>query len=296
MLLTTLLHLLLLSVSSVILGAGPDLSYLSGIWEPSQRGTIKATVPKEYEGRVTFDSSNVKRATVSEASRENHGDSTIITLKVMGVEATPADEPQGDAKVRGLVDEKVCASAKILVAIPKTQTHAVGPVKLANTAGPTSDGSVIRFNTKASSIVTITIRDQFGLPLDAVYDGEDVVTEEMSDRTGIFTDFPDGQIIVRDPDNRLTHGVKLDKSYMQCYAEFSPSSLRPEHGWAWTNGDLEINGARNIHKLRDLTQEGTAVQKIRVHGHVVTPNFRRTKKVEPKNQPPIPYTVVDEPA
>jgi DNA invertase Pin-like site-specific DNA recombinase len=35
MLLTTLLHLLLLSVSSVILGAGPDLSYLSGIWGPS---------------------------------------------------------------------------------------------------------------------------------------------------------------------------------------------------------------------------------------------------------------------
>jgi hypothetical protein len=34
MLLTTLLHLLLLHVSSVILGAGPDLSYLSEIWGP----------------------------------------------------------------------------------------------------------------------------------------------------------------------------------------------------------------------------------------------------------------------
>jgi hypothetical protein len=34
MLLTTLLHLLLLHVSSVILGAGPDLSYLSRIWGP----------------------------------------------------------------------------------------------------------------------------------------------------------------------------------------------------------------------------------------------------------------------
>jgi hypothetical protein len=30
----TLLHLLLLRVSSVILGAGPDLSYLSRIWGP----------------------------------------------------------------------------------------------------------------------------------------------------------------------------------------------------------------------------------------------------------------------
>jgi hypothetical protein len=30
----TLLHLLLLHVSSVILGAGPDLSYLSEIWGP----------------------------------------------------------------------------------------------------------------------------------------------------------------------------------------------------------------------------------------------------------------------
>src|ERR687896_2173567 len=34
-LLTTLLHLLLLHVSSVILGAGPDLKHLSGIWGPS---------------------------------------------------------------------------------------------------------------------------------------------------------------------------------------------------------------------------------------------------------------------
>src|ERR687894_1573906 len=34
MLLATLLHLLLLRVSSVILGAGPDLSYLSEIWGP----------------------------------------------------------------------------------------------------------------------------------------------------------------------------------------------------------------------------------------------------------------------
>src|SRR5918992_5136716 len=34
MLLMTLLHLLLLRLSSVILGAGPDLSYLSRIWGP----------------------------------------------------------------------------------------------------------------------------------------------------------------------------------------------------------------------------------------------------------------------
>jgi hypothetical protein len=33
----TLLHLLLLRVSSVILGAGPDLSYLSRIWGPPHR-------------------------------------------------------------------------------------------------------------------------------------------------------------------------------------------------------------------------------------------------------------------
>jgi hypothetical protein len=34
-LLTTLLHFLLLHVSSVILGAGPDLKHLSEIWGPS---------------------------------------------------------------------------------------------------------------------------------------------------------------------------------------------------------------------------------------------------------------------
>src|ERR671917_1940849 len=39
MLLTTLLHFLLLHVSSVILGAGPDLKHLSEIWGPSHPTT-----------------------------------------------------------------------------------------------------------------------------------------------------------------------------------------------------------------------------------------------------------------
>src|SRR5918992_5075134 len=40
-LLTTLLHLLLLHVSSVILGAGPDLKHLSEIWGPSHLTNLK---------------------------------------------------------------------------------------------------------------------------------------------------------------------------------------------------------------------------------------------------------------
>ena len=42
MLLTTLLHFLLLHVSSVILGAGPDLKYLSEIWGPSQKRQLES--------------------------------------------------------------------------------------------------------------------------------------------------------------------------------------------------------------------------------------------------------------
>src|ERR671914_2478022 len=50
-LLTTLLHLLLLHVSSVILGAGPDLKHLSEIWGPSHlEPTIKSAIRKEMQG------------------------------------------------------------------------------------------------------------------------------------------------------------------------------------------------------------------------------------------------------
>jgi hypothetical protein len=52
MLLTTLLHLLLLHVSSVILGAGPDLSYLSEIWGPPHRFSPRCKHRKKFVDKL----------------------------------------------------------------------------------------------------------------------------------------------------------------------------------------------------------------------------------------------------
>jgi hypothetical protein len=49
----TLLHLLLLRVSSVILGAGPDLSYLSRIWGPPHFTVLSALCLDLFLQRVT---------------------------------------------------------------------------------------------------------------------------------------------------------------------------------------------------------------------------------------------------
>ncbi len=253
------------------------------------KADLKATVtPKEKVNDIIFDTDNPARATVSVVSR--NAVTGVVNLEVKGVSATPSTKPSGDTVVRAKIDSKILATAKVVVVVPKTQTHTVGTKTLTNTATLVAGGTELK--TKVGAIVTITIKDQFGNVLDAVYNGTSVVTEEFSAKTGFFTSFPAGEITIVVPDNKFTNGGKLDETAIEPAVTITVALTAAQRA-AWAAGTLEINGAKNVFKLATLTVDGTAVQKIRVHGHVVTPDFKRTMKAEPNNQPPIPYTITD---
>jgi hypothetical protein len=48
-----------------------------------------------------------------------------VVLKVEGVSETPADRPEGDAQVAALLEGEACANARVLVVVPRTQSHRI---------------------------------------------------------------------------------------------------------------------------------------------------------------------------
>ena len=255
------------------------------------RGTVTATItPKEVADQVTFESSNPNRATVAEESRADQGNSKVVTLKVTGVSATPDTEPNGDTDLRAIVDGQVCGSTKILVVIPETQAHAVDAYSLRNYV---TDGNTTLW-TKMSTIVTITIRDQFGAVLDPIYDGEDVVSETFSSYGGAdFYPAPDDGPICR-PNNDFAGGIKEDEANAELSDQVSPALTHTQVD-QWTAGTLLLPGGHNnIFALYGSPTISDHLQSITVHGHKVTPDYVRTLETFPNNHPPVPFRVTDE--
>ncbi|HET6844885.1 MAG TPA: hypothetical protein VFK06_24860 [Candidatus Angelobacter sp.] len=138
-------------------------------------GIIKATItPKSSAVNVKFNSTNTARATVAEESRVDNANSTIVTLRINGITQTPNDKPQGDAQIQpSFAGGTTKQTVPILVIIPATQTHSVGPVNMANFAFPHPDPNdptkgTTAIETDAGALVTITIFDQFGNMLDSI--------------------------------------------------------------------------------------------------------------------------------
>ena len=259
------------------------------------RGTVKATVsPKSAASQITFNSTNKARATVSEESRIDGTDSTTITLRITGVAATPVDKPTGDARIQALfAGNKIAERIPVLVVIPSTQEHAVGTTTLTNSSFQmTTRPFKFLLRTDVSNIVTLTIKDQFGNPLDSVYDGINVVTETLSNISPPNCASSIEQVIVL-PDNILKAGIKLDET--GSLLDFAPTSiLTTQQQQDWAN-QQPVLGHKNSFALSGTTDACALTQRINVHGFAVTPDFQRNQEMLPKDQPPIPFTVTDTP-
>jgi len=255
------------------------------------RGTVMATItPKGIADKVSFESSNPNRATVTEDGRVDHGNSKVVTLKVTGVSATPKSEPDGDTELRAVVCGQVCSSNNILILVPETQSHAVGSYSLQNYV---TDGNT-KLWTKMSSIVTITIRDQFGALLDSVYDGEDVVSETFSSYGGAdFYPAPDNGPLYL-PNNYLTGGIKEDEASAELSDQVSPALTQTQVN-QWVAETLLLPGGHNnIFAMYGSPTISDHLQSITVHGHEVAPDSVRTLETFPNNHPPVPFRVTDE--
>jgi hypothetical protein len=276
------------------------------------RGTLRASIaPAELAAKVELRSSNAQRAVVSEEDRQGDGGAVTAVLRIRGVEATPAERPDGDAEVQAWVGEVPCAAAKILIVVPMTQEHSVGPATLENSVVPKHGDPQRRAfaRSETTAIVTITVYDQFGQRLDHVYDGERVVTEAFFETRGFFAKLVEqkqieegGEYFVREPDAKFYSGTKLDATgYVRTEQDIL---LRPDQFAPWRRKQLRLlspprsvsGGGNNVWAVAGVgDQDGSFIQVLRVHGHRVAPDFHRTQRALWQNDPPAPLEVQDTP-
>ena len=251
---------------------------------------IATITPKDAAGSVTFDSSSVARATVSEVSRTDVGNSKQVILTVTGVAETPAGSPGGDADIRARVGVWVCKTTKAIVIKPKTRTHAIGAAVVNNTAVLLEGGAGTQLTTSIDQIVTITIKDQFGNVLHSVYNGQNVVEEKFENITngGLTPSW----IAIRIPDREFVNGIKLD----ECGAVQDTAislNLTPAQIAYWGAGTLTINGKNNTFSIDAVTYTTEGDMKLKVDGHEVTPDVHRKIEIVPNNHPPAPVSTTD---
>jgi len=147
---------------------------------------LMATItPKDSAADVTFDSSNVARIAVAEVSRTDVGDTTQVVLQVTGVSMTPPASPGGDADIRALLKGSPCKTTKATVLVPAA-IHSPHPTFVGIVAGQnkvldstTSPGGnvppgYVRLISIYTTVLTITVEDQLGNTLHAIYGGAPV--------------------------------------------------------------------------------------------------------------------------
>jgi hypothetical protein len=272
------------------------------------RGTITATIKAtSAASKFTFTSTNPARATVAEESRVKGVNSTTVTLRVTGVAATPNDKPNGDAYLQALwAGKPTGARIPLVVVVPTSDTHMIGPISLTNTAqlGVTLNGqAATEVRTSLDATVKITIFDQFGQTLDSVYDGNKVVTEQFSNTTeqGLPGSPEDRalsivEIPITEPDSAFHSGIKLDQLTIDTGTAV-PGTFNQMQIQGWQNGTLFLvtpdGRFNNVYSFGRQHVVLIGTQTIRVHGYAVSPNFIRTEEALPNNHPPIPFTATD---
>ncbi|MCH8476218.1 MAG: hypothetical protein LAT55_13435, partial [Opitutales bacterium] len=263
---------------------------------------IATIVPKDAEDMVTFESSDETRITVSEEedSRSEEGNTTEVIVKVEGISMTPEDSPDGDADVRALIDNAEVATTKAVVIKPTSRAHEVGPLEIANTATLIKNETETEIQTYYEVIVTITIFDQFGNQLDAIYNGTNVVEEKFVpiQGGGFVTDW----VPITFPDNELIDGEKRD----QVSDELRMTLSWPLPSFEIQNFEAEeevqsLQGANNTRAylnqigVKPAVQVDEAKMLLRVDGHEVNdPEITRRVEHFNRNHPPDPFVVTDE--
>ena len=154
-------------------------------------------------------------------------------------------------------------------------------------------------NTKLTSfstaLVTMTIFDQFGDVLDAVYDGDNVVMEKFSNAKDDWVNLlPIDWTIIVQPDIKLKNGIKLDKAgWMHTTPPLLNITAQDRANWA---ANMPITGGwLSAFAMDVVSLTGTATQAIRVRGHDLTNTFTRVRTVTKQNIA-VPLTVASDTA
>jgi hypothetical protein len=243
--------------------------------------TVKATItPKSSASKVSFTCTNDTRAAVTESGRQDSGNSTIVSLEVGGLSATPATAPQGDAALEAAMAGKSCKSIPIVVYVPKTQSHDVPPTVITN------GSSIGTAASKCEADFTICIKDQFGNKLVyPFYEGADAVVEQFGPTTGspfygdIFTHTKKAIIV---PSNQFLNGEIKDAAGLPLLPALPQTALNAADQAKWEAFTYRIPAAAPnwdnsfaTFVSHSLPVDCEAVQSIWVWGHAVSPNYLR---------------------
>jgi hypothetical protein len=224
---------------------------------------------------------------ISEVSRTTVGDTVQVILKVVGLTETPVASPAGDAEIQAVRGSDVCATTKVVVIIPATRvnTVAASPTAKWNSIDGDNFRSHVRYN------VEIKIYDQFGSILNDVYNGNSVVTEQISTMQNALP-----WTVIEFPDKEFISGVKNDTAESKPYF-INPGATATEKA-DWLSWSYDIDGRNNAiaaHVKNGTLATVNVLIQLKVDGHYVTPNYGRTYIHSDTEFPGIPLTVRDIP-
>lgn len=193
---------------------------VTGYTVPEDTSTIKSDMvtltvtPKRLAANVDLRIAGEDRATVVDIQRNPVAGT--VTFRVKGKSATPADKKEGDTTVEAVVGGRVLATTKVVVVIPKAiatphptfdgEVNGVNLVISANSKPPATAAGMqnlfpgnVAIATAYLKTLTLTVNDQFGDRLDAIYagtqvtEGGDPINQQMT-AVGAYDD-PVGPLV-----------------------------------------------------------------------------------------------------
>ena len=273
--------------------------------------------PVDITRSVRFDTTNTDEVTVEELLRVNVAGRTSVWLKLHGKTPTPVEAKAHGKSDAGLVATEANRMNKplpISVVVPKSDEESVGKeisydniMEAKNTLAGTV--TLAHFETWAKTEVTIRIFDQFGDPLNALYDGK-VYTDGLGHKQNVITEEFTNLNVHPDPTGRLKWpagvnpfeykgelkagklvdvagiGIGDDLPVNFTETEFAKTVV-PE--WKAFTGTLTDASGKKWNNAFGLmlpsTVSSSADQVIVVHGWQVSPAYTRTKTAFKVNRP-----------
>lgn len=246
---------------------------VTGTCNPKSFAANAAIVVVDPNGRIE---------PIAEGDLTRNANAGTIVFNVYGKSMTPVDKADGDTTIQAKNSKgKVVGSVQVIVVIPYTQVHAkvaCSPVNLAVNL----PNDRFRLLTRGFVFINILVKDQFNNPLDALYNGNQVVIEEFVNRQGDPYQWP-AKGPITDPDPDLVNGLKRDVASDACTTE-SPGTLTPDDILLWSQFRKFFNGKNNCFALNGQKLKASAGQKIWVCGHELRNIVTRTITEEPVNR------------
>jgi hypothetical protein len=260
-------------------------------WPKKIKQAVTATFsPKSLaaDAKIVLDDPHGRIETIAEKDLTRDAVAGTIKFNVYGKfpNYTPTDQPNGDAAIKATKadgKEALKGEGKVIVVIPMSQTQAVTAQECHNDCSNVGNASVLA--SEAGAVVLITIKDQFDINLDSIYDGQNKVWEDVT-----------GQIsrsgYIYQPDSMLSAGVKKDWVALRGTLAYQRTLTDDEmRGWkAHEKGAVE--GHDNVWSLGLFgINPLNGKQKLQVWGHNIELEYDRELQAFPLDLPKYPVTV-----